>query len=119
MSKEVIQAIDANIKEARKIVELAQCLERLRSNRDFKRVILEGYFEQESIRLVHLKADPNMQNENSQKSILNQIDAVGSFRQYLDMVARHARLAEKAIAADEETREEILNEDSDEVSYER
>lgn len=109
---DTIQAIEANIKEARKIVDLGESLERLRSNRDFKKVIVEGYFEQEAIRLVHLKADPSMQSAESQKSIVSQMDAIGSLHQYFTAVYQKASLARKAIAADEETRDEILAEEA-------
>ena len=57
MSNEAINAIERDIKEARKHVELGDSLERLLNNRDFKKVIVEGYFEKEAARLVHLKAD--------------------------------------------------------------
>ncbi|TXH13303.1 MAG: hypothetical protein E6R03_11530 [Hyphomicrobiaceae bacterium] len=105
---ETIQAIDSNIREAKKIVDVGDSLERLRANRDFKRVILEGYFEQEAIRLVQLKADPNMQSLDSQKSIIAQIDAIGSLGQYFHAVYQKAQIARKAIVSDEETRDELL-----------
>lgn len=111
MAQDVIQAIESNIKEARKIAEVGTALERLQSNRDFKKVVLEGYFEQEAVRLVHLKAEPAMQKPEMQQSILTQMDAIGSFAQYLDTVLHKASLATKAIASDEETRDEILAEE--------
>lgn len=108
---ETVQAIEANIREAKKIVELGNCLERLQSNRDFQKVIAEGYFRQEAIRLVHLKADPSMQSPASQQSIISQMDAIGALTQYFQTVFHTASIAAKAIAADEETRDEILAED--------
>jgi hypothetical protein len=111
MLNDTIQRIEANIKEARKIVDLGDSLERLRSNRDFKKVIMEGYFEQEAIRLVHLKADPSMQSADMQKSIVSQMDAIGALHQYFTTVFHKASIARKAIDADEETRDEILAEE--------
>jgi hypothetical protein len=105
-----LQEIDINIKQAQKIVEQGNALERLRNNVDFKRVISEGYFEQEAVRLVHLKSDPNMQSDERQKSILAQMDAIGSLNQYFQTVFHRASLASKAIEADEQTREELLEE---------
>lgn len=105
-----IQEIELNIKQAQKIVELGNALERLRNNSDFKKVISEGYFEQEAVRLVHLKSDQNMQSPDSQKSIIAQIDAIGALNQYFQTVFHRASLAGKAIEADEETREELLAE---------
>ena len=105
-----IQELDANIKEAKKIADLAASLDRLRSNRDFKKVILDGYFEDEAIRLVHLKSEPQMQSPESQASIIQQLDAIGTLNQYFTVVYQKARLAQKSIEDDEQTREELLAE---------
>lgn len=110
MSIDAIQEIELNISQAKKIVELGDCLERLRNNRDFKKVIQEGYFEQEAVRLVHLKSDISFQTPERQKSILTQIDSIGNLNQYFETVFHQARLASKAIEADEQTRDEILAE---------
>ena len=108
---QAIKEIDLNIKQAQNFVDLGKSLERLRSNRDFKAVILDGYLEKEAIRLVHLKSDPNMQTSERQESIVKQIDAIGALNQYFTTVLQQANLASRAIAADEETREELLAED--------
>lgn len=110
MFKERIEEIELNIAQAKTIVEKGAALERLRTNRDFKKVVLEGYFEKEAIRLVHLKSDFNMQDAESQASIMDQINAIGSLSQYFNTVRHQSMLAEKAIASDEETREELMAE---------
>lgn len=111
MSTETIQAIEHNIKNAKGIIEFGNALERLRGNKDFKRVILEGYFEQEAIRLVHLKSDPNMQSPVLQQSIVKDVDAIGSLSQYFNVVMFKTAQALKSIGADEEARDEILAEE--------
>ena len=102
--------IEASIKQSQKFVDVGESLERLYGNRDFKKVILEGYFEQEAIRLVHLKSDDNMQSPDSQKSILAQIDAIGALKNHLFLLTRNAEMAGKVIAFDEQTRDELLME---------
>jgi hypothetical protein len=111
MSRNVIEEIELNIKEARKVVELGASLERLYSNRDFKKVILEGYFEQEAIRLVQLKADPAMQDEKSQQAIWKLMDAIGRLNQYFRMVIQQADMAKSAIESDEAEKESLLAEE--------
>ena len=111
MSTEIIEAIERNIKQARIAVEESNALERLRNNKDFKKVILEGYFKEEAIRLVHLKADPSMQSLDSQKSIVSQLDAIGSFSAYLTHTLQRGAMASKQIESDEATRDEILAEE--------
>lgn len=110
MTQDTVQEIEKNIQEARKLVELDKCLERLHQNQDFKKVVLEGYLIHEAVRLVHLKADPAFQTPERQASVLVQIDAIGGLVGYFRKVEQQASLALKAIAADEETRDEILAE---------
>ena len=111
MSETAIQQIESNIRQAKKVVEFGDAIERLKSNRDFKKVIMEGYFQQEAIRLVHLKADSNMQGTEAQKAIVAQMDAIGTLSQYLQTQCTLASMAGRSIEADEQTREELLNED--------
>jgi hypothetical protein len=102
-----VAQIEQNIKEAAEQVATGSALARLFVNRDFKKVVLEGYFREESIRLVHLLADPNMQTAEKQTAIVNEMRAVGAFREYLRMVEHKASLASKSIAFDEETLAEL------------
>lgn len=113
MSQHDLETIELSIKHAKKSVDLMKSVERLTKNRDFKLVVLEGFFEKEAIRLVTLKADPNMQDAESQEAIIKQMDAIGAFRQYLSALIQMGRMAEKAIADDEATREAILEEELD------
>lgn len=110
MSSIELQAIEQSIKQSQKTVDLGEAFERLKSNRDFKKVILEAYFEQEAIRLVHLKSDQNMQSAESQKAIAMQMDAIGTLKQFFQTLKYKADLAGKSIEADEYTRDELLAE---------
>jgi hypothetical protein len=107
-----IKSLENNIKHATAVLELGHCLERLRNNKDFQRVIVNSYFEQESIRLVMLKADPSMQTAALQESIIKQIDAIGALNGYFATVIHLATAAERTIHSDGETLEEILAEGS-------
>ncbi len=111
MSNEAINAIERDIKEARKHVELGDSLERLLNNRDFKKVIVEGYFEKEAARLVHLKADLNFQTAEKQKTLLDGITAIGGLSQYFITVKQLASSAANTVASGEAVREELLAED--------
>lgn len=86
-------------------------VQRLTSNRDFKKVVLEGYFEQEAIRLVLMKSDPSQLDAESQAYLLKQMDGIGAFRHYLNTINQIGMMAEKAIVEDELTREELLAEE--------
>lgn len=108
-----IQAIDAEIRESRAVVEVAESLDRLMLNRDFKTLIVKGFCEKEAIRLVQLRADPNMQTSEKQESIMKEIDAIAYLQSYFRTVQHKASLARGAIQAGEETREEMLKEGAD------
>lgn len=110
MISEQIEQLDISIKQSQKFVDIGDALERLYMNKDFKKLISEGYFETEAIRLVHLKADPNMQSADTQKGILQQMDAIGALKQYFHLQRYRAESAGKAITFDEQTREDILAE---------
>ena len=58
-----IQQLEHEIQTSKKSVELGNALERLFNNRDFKNIVLKGYLEQEAVRLVHLKASPEMERD--------------------------------------------------------
>lgn len=106
-----IEHIDISIEQAQESVNLAKALDELSRNRNFKKIITEGYFEKESTRAVLLKADPEMQDEAMQKSVDNIITGIGQLRQYFVSINFKARMAQSAIADNEQAREEILAED--------
>lgn len=110
MSNDAIQEIELSIKEAQKIVDLGAAVQRLASNRDFKKVVMEMYFEKEAVRLVHLKANPAMQDKERQEAIIKEMDAIGSFYQFLRTLEIQAEMARRAIDDGESLREEILAE---------
>ncbi|AYA64327.1 hypothetical protein [Alteromonas sp. RKMC-009] len=78
-----IKEIEISKKDAEKLVDDARAVNRLLKNRDFKRVITEGFFEKEAVRLVLLKSDPNFQSPEDQASLLTAMDGIGVLRHYL------------------------------------
>lgn len=111
MSTETISAIERNIEKAKVVLDFSAALERLRNNRDFKKVVLEGYFEQEAIRLVHLTSDPNMQAPAIKQSIESQIAAIGQLSQFFSTALQKAAMAGRQIEADQATIEELAAEE--------
>ena len=111
MTHDTVQRIEANIANSKEIVEHARALHRLCENRDFRKVIKEGYLEKEAIRLVHLRGDPAFQTPERQAAVLGQIDAIGQLLSYFRTVEHNAQVALKAIEQDEAVREEILAEE--------
>lgn len=108
-----IEAIERNIKEAKEIADFGAAVERLKANKDFQKVVLKGYFERESIRLVHLKSDDTRQSPESQRAILVQMDAIGVFSGFLGTALQLASIARKQIEQGEAAIEEIHAEGSE------
>lgn len=110
MSSTLLNQVEQSIIHHKKLVELGDALERLKSNRDFRKLILEGYFEKEAIRLVHFKASPQAQSDEMQKAVELQMNAIGALSQYFNTIRVQADMARKSIEQDEATREELLAE---------
>lgn len=107
-----IKVIEESIKSAKKLVELADALERLKSNKDFKTIVMEGYFEKEAIRLVQAKSNPGLQSPEMQKLIITQIDAIGNLNLFFTTLVQQAAMARKSIEQDEAAIEEIAAEEA-------
>ena len=110
-ASEILKQIEKDIERNTETVEFGKALERLSSNRDFKRVVLDGYFTTEAKRLVHLLSNQNMQTADKQAAIHNQMVGIGQLSQYFNNITLMASQASKAIAAEEEMRDELIAED--------
>ena len=105
-----LEKIELSIEQANVHIGKQAALQSLFSNKEFIEVFLKGYFETEPSRLVLLKADPAMQSAENQASIIQAIDAIGHFRQYINTIMQLGNMARKAVNDDQEAREEILAE---------
>ena len=105
------EELEITIEQARETVALRDALRRLHSNRDFKKVIKEGYFVNDASRVVLLKADPEMESSNSQASIERAIIGIGQLGQYFAKTEALGNMAERAITDNQETLEEIAAEE--------
>jgi len=101
MSEVTAQEIQLDIDDAKAVIAKRDALERLESNADFKAIVIEGYFKEEAIRLVGLKAHPSMENPEDEKAIIRAIDGIGSFQQHLSVIKMFATNAENAVLAGE------------------
>lgn len=104
-----LQQIEITEQEAKNKVDLAKSLDRLLSNRDFKKIVTEGYFREEAIRLVMAKSNPHCQQDEVQKAITKDIDAIGSFRHYLAQIEFDGQQALKSLKDCADYREQVEN----------
>lgn len=109
MSQTQIEEVELTIEEARKMVTRGKMAEKLASNREFKKLVLEGYFQEEAARLVHLLGDPAAAAHR--EHILRDMEGIGGLKRYLSTVVQLGRQAEMEIAECEETLDELRAED--------
>ena len=111
VTQEQIQQVEVSLEQAKKAVALKQDVIKLENTKAFCNVVLDGYFDTEAVRLVLLKSDHEMQSPEQQEHVLRQMDAIGTFRQYLGTLVYLGNMAEKALVDDSETHAELLQEE--------
>lgn len=99
MNDQIIQEIEISKEQAEKTAALGVAADRLFRNPNFKKVILEGYFQDEIHRLTMLMTDPAYLEKNTEASIVDSLRAVSELNTYLHktvVLGRHMaeRLAE-------------------------
>ena len=96
MSDVTIEEIELTITQATNAKNRGISLRRLYDNKDFKEIILEGYFTDHACQLVELKAAPAMQNDKQQTDILKSIDGIGALQQHFNAIYQQADIASTA-----------------------
>lgn len=107
MQNPSVEEIQLDIEDAKSVVSKADALIRLMNNTDFKKIIREGYFREEAIRLVELKASPHVRGPEQQQSILLAIDAIGQLQQHFNQICVMAEHASAAIDSSQDELEEM------------
>jgi hypothetical protein len=104
-----IQRLEVSIKQAKEQVRLNNLYQKLKKRPEFKELIEEFYLKDYIINLVMLRGDANIP-ETSKEGMLKDLDAAGTFADWLRYIASAGRQAEAAILEDEQTITEIEDE---------
>ncbi len=108
MSNELkLLQVERSIEQSKRLIKLDQALKRLQTNADYKLIIEQGYLTDEAVRLVHAKADVALQSPAKQEAVIRDIDAIGSFAEFIRGIRTQAEIAEKTLPDDEFTRDEL------------
>lgn len=113
MNSTEVQEIEIEIEQAREMIKRKDALDRLCKNADFQLVIQKGYFEDEAVRLVHLKGAPAMRDADNQAAIIKEMDGIGSLKGYFSAIIYQAGIAADAIEERENLLTEIAEEDAE------
>jgi hypothetical protein len=108
---EQTQHVELSLEEAKKMVNFAEAIGRLEKNRDFRTVILDGYFSDESRRLTFLTADTTL-DEKSSNAVWAGIRAIGELRGFLMQRKAAGEIAKKEVNDHLETLAALRGEDA-------
>jgi len=109
-TSENLKLVELSIEQANEAIALAEALKRLHKNKDFKLLITEGYFKEESARVVILRADPEMASDEGQKQVNDIITSIGGLYAYFHKVFYMGNQAHKSLLEDENERNLLLGE---------
>ena len=119
MSSEIEQQmhqVEVTIEQCEEQIELAEALQRLHKNKDFRRIILEDYFEKNAVRTVMMKSAGGQEGEKEQKNLDNVLIGIGQLGQYFHKIFSFGEGASRALESHRTTREELLTEELAETS---
>lgn len=114
MSQNDIHQIELSIEEARRIIDRGKMAEKLASNREFKKLILEGYFVDEAARMAHLYSDPNLSDQD-REYLLRDMAGIGALKRHLRALVAMGHAAQSDLSEAEMTLEEIRREEYEEA----
>jgi len=104
-----IQEVELELSVAKEMVAKAEAARRLHSNRDFKKLFLDGLFKDEASRLVGLMADP--QAAAHRNEIMETMIGISVVQAFLRQTVQLGRMAAENIEAMEDEAE-VLRQDA-------
>jgi len=105
------RTIQITIDEARELVELKNSIDRLRKNRDFKRVFERKMFEDEPARLTRMLTDTV--GENDRSGYMEDLIIISGVQSFLRSWTIMGNTAERQLAEAERIQEEMAQEERD------
>jgi hypothetical protein len=104
-----IQEVELSIEDAKAMIDRGRMVEKLSNNREFKKLVLDGYFTEEAARLTHVYSDPNYAQHKG--FIENDIIGIGAFKRYLTTIMQMAQNAQTELESHQSTLEELRQEE--------
>lgn len=105
-----VEDFDKHIEQLKEQVKVADALDRLQKNPDFKSIINEEYLREEAVRLTSLRCDPSMQTPERQKDIDNGLIGVSNLRQFFIRIRQMGAMAESDISSAQNERQSLIEE---------
>lgn len=108
-----VQELEAQLKDVKDIVELRDAALRLHKNRDFRKLIVDGFCEADVARLVRLSVDPGIDAQTKEDAI-RMAQAGGYLKRHLSAITQMGNQAANSLPDLEEALQEArAEEDAD------
>lgn len=108
-----IETIELTIQEAQKKVDRAEALRKLHGNREFKKLILEDYFDTELKRLGRCLGSSSPSLVASRDEAVIEIQAIAKLQEFFATIIREGRAMEQLIAEHTEMLAELRAHETD------
>jgi hypothetical protein len=95
-----VERLELSLDHAKELVAKRDQALKLTSNREYKKLVTEGYLKDEAVRLVGLSADPSVAQHDAEIQLA--IKAISLFRQYMQNIIRMGDVAEASIQSHED-----------------
>ena len=105
--EQVERQIEISIEAAKGAVERKSMMDELIRDKRFTEIFTIGYMEKEPARLTSLMADHDWQTEEKQQSIIDDLRAISSLRQYIMGIKAMGNQMERQIASSEAQLDEM------------
>ena len=109
LKKERIKEIDDSIKENLEKIELAEALDRLKQNADYKLFFEEGYYEKEGRRLVDNLLAPTYLKRDQIENIVEMAAAIRHLKTYIHFRELDKQTAEMNLEELKSARSELMS----------
>lgn len=108
-----IVKLEKQIEAAKEIKAQRDLMLKLVGNREFKKLIIEGFCRDEAARFAHLSTDPNMTAEARADS-LGSAQAAGYLKRWINAIIIQGNMAERELPEAESILAEMRAEESNE-----
>ena len=100
---EQVRQIEISSEFAQSLVDKGDMWSKLLENKEFKTLVIEGYFKDESERLVGLLADPEFDTEEKKTDLYSQMAGIAHFRMKIVQDQRMAHQMRGKLASNNAT----------------
>ena len=101
-----IQALERDIENAKAVVAQRDMALKLSENREFRKLIIEGFLRDEAARYVHISTDPSLSAQDRADALAS-AQAAGHLKRWLNAIIRMGDAAASGLVEAEQALDEM------------